>query len=114
MSNSTARVLISVEYCLVFIRVLSQSFGSPTIPGRFNGNLVNDPKLIFNAPNHDNIFDIVAKMQASSRFPSEEAACRFAIGLKLMSEVILENKNTEFAAAIQPHVIDIMKIVKDK
>ena len=31
-----------------------------------NGNLVNDPKLIFNAPNHDNIFDIVAKMQASS------------------------------------------------
>lgn len=79
-----------------------------------NGNLVNDPKLIFNAPNHDNIFDIVAKMQASSRFPSEEAACRFAIGLKLMSEVILENKNTEFAAAIQPHVIDIMKIVKDK
>ena len=30
-----ARVLTSVGYCLLFIRVLSQSFRSPTIPGRF-------------------------------------------------------------------------------
>ena len=32
-----ARVLTSVGYCLLFIRVLSQSFRSPTIPGRFIG-----------------------------------------------------------------------------
>ena len=30
-----ARVLTSVGYCLLFIRVLSQSFKSPTIPGQF-------------------------------------------------------------------------------
>jgi len=30
-----ARVLTSALYCLLFIRVLSQSFRSPTIPGRF-------------------------------------------------------------------------------
>ena len=38
-----ARVLTSVGYCLLFIRVLSQSFRSPTIPGRFSirgGNAV--------------------------------------------------------------------------
>ena len=36
-----ARVLTSVGYCLLFIRVLSQSFRSPTIPGRFNTAVVN-------------------------------------------------------------------------
>ena len=42
MSNSTARVLTSVEYCLLFIRALSQSFRSPTIPGRFTNLTKND------------------------------------------------------------------------
>ena len=37
---TTARVLTSVEYCLVFIGVLSQSFGSPTIPVQFTMSIM--------------------------------------------------------------------------
>ena len=39
-----ARVLTSVGYCLLFIRVLSQSFRSPTIPGRFKISVKNECK----------------------------------------------------------------------
>ena len=41
-----ARVLTSVGYCLLFIRVLSQSFRSPTIPGRFILAISKDKKTL--------------------------------------------------------------------
>ncbi|WP_081710609.1 MULTISPECIES: DUF3861 family protein [Pelistega] len=51
--------------------------------------------LIFNAPNHDNLFDIVDKVKNLESFTPEMAA-RFAIGLKLMGEVMLENRDMVF------------------
>ncbi|MFB2538966.1 hypothetical protein, partial [Acinetobacter sp. c3-l95] len=50
MSSSTARVLISVEYCLFFITVLSQSFGSPIFSVRFItlGLMVNNTLVTVN------------------------------------------------------------------
>ncbi|MDK4529572.1 DUF3861 family protein [Kingella kingae] len=44
----------------------------------------------FSAPNHDDIFEIVARIKQRDDM-GEETAVRFAVGLKLFSETALEN-----------------------
>lgn len=58
MSNSTARVLNSVEYCLVFIGILSQRLESPTIPVQFKCFLLLKTIILLDlAPNSAIIID---------------------------------------------------------
>lgn len=58
MSNSTARVLTSVEYYLFFIRVLSQCFRSPTIRVQFKCFLLLKTIILLDlAPNSAIIID---------------------------------------------------------
>ena len=78
-----------------------------------DGNPVTDEPLVFQAPSHDNIFDIV-KLREQRENITPEMAQRFAVGLKLMGEVMLENKEYPLFAELKPHFMEIMKAVKRK
>ena len=43
-----------------------------------------------------------------------EMAQRFAVGLKLMGEVMLENKEHPLFAELKPHFMEMMKVIKGK
>ena len=78
-----------------------------------DGTPVLTAPLTFDAPNHDNIFDIIGLMQEREGF-TPEMAQRFAVGLKLMGEVMLENKDNPPFAELKPYFMEIMKAVKRK
>ena len=69
--------------------------------------------LRFDAPNHDDIFAIVAKTCQRTDLSQDDAA-RFVVGLKLMSEVMLENKGDPLLSALQPHFSAFMKELKKR
>ncbi|MBP3220912.1 MAG: DUF3861 family protein [Neisseriaceae bacterium] len=77
-----------------------------------DGNSVNEPPLICDMPTHDNLADILAK--TDTNIVSGNDALRLALGLKLLGELILENKNQAFFKELSPHFGEIMKIVKGK
>lgn len=76
-----------------------------------HGQKMDVPSLVFDAPNHDDIFHIVELVQDKHQLDPQSAA-RFAVGLKLMSEVMLENKHHPMLSAIKPYVLDIIREVK--
>lgn len=78
-----------------------------------DGNPVSAAPLTFDAPNHDNIFDIIGFMQEREGF-TPEIAQRFAVGLKLMGEVMMENKDNPLFIELKPHFMEIMKVIKGK
>ncbi|MBR5941687.1 MAG: DUF3861 family protein [Neisseriaceae bacterium] len=45
---------------------------------------------------------------------NQETATRFVIGLKLLGEVLLENRQHSFFSQFEPHFREIMHIVKGK
>ena len=65
----------------------------------------------FNAPNHDDIFAIIDTMSKRSGLSPNDTA-RFVVGLKLMSEVMLENKENALFTALKPHFSEFMKELK--
>ena len=75
------------------------------------GQAVHDQPLVFEARNHDELFDIVRKIQGRNQFSQDEAAA-FAIGLKLFSEVMLHNKDHELFREFLPEFGDFMKKLK--
>lgn len=79
----------------------------------FEGNKVEAKKIEFSAPNHDNIFEIIEKMQQREGF-TEEMAQRFVVGLKLFSEVMLENRKNPLFEQLTPHFREMMKVIKGK
>jgi hypothetical protein len=76
-----------------------------------HGNPGADPPLTFVTGNHDNILDIVSRIQARGQF-SPESAAAFAIGLKLFGEVMLEHRQDPLFAEFQPHFKAFMKVLK--
>ena len=76
-----------------------------------DGQPVDAAPLQFSAPNHDDIFAIVAKMRERSTLSGDDAA-RFVVGLKLMSEAMLENKDDPLFVALKPHFGEFMKTLK--
>ncbi|PJK09176.1 hypothetical protein CO614_01820 [Lysobacteraceae bacterium NML120232] len=78
-----------------------------------DGHPVQSAPLQFNAPNHDNILEIVERIAQREDFTPEMAA-RFAVGLKLMGEVMLENRTQPLFVELKPHFMEMMKIIKGK
>jgi uncharacterized protein YfkK (UPF0435 family) len=74
-------------------------------------NAVNADPLVFEARNHDDLFDIVRKIQGRNQFSQDEAAA-FAIGLKLFSEVMLHNKDHALFREFLPQFGEFMKNLK--
>lgn len=67
--------------------------------------------LCFETGNHDDIFFIVERMRARGDFSGDQAAA-FGVGLKLFSEVMLENKDNPLFASFLPEFINFMKELK--
>ena len=67
--------------------------------------------LQFEADNHDDIIAIARRM--NGRFDLDEDTSKsFAIGLKLLGEVVLKNRTREPFSAIRPAMAEFMKSVK--
>ncbi len=69
--------------------------------------------LQFDAPNHDDVFALVDKMSSHSALSRDDVA-RFVVGLKLMSEVMLENRGDPLFAALQPPFSAFMQTLKKR
>ena len=68
--------------------------------------------LTFQAKNHDDILSVVARMKQSGHFDDEQTATQFAVGLKLFSEVMLENRNHPLFQDFSEHFGVFMKQLK--
>lgn len=75
------------------------------------GNPVEKPPMTFDVKNHDDLYDIVSRVQAKSLFDPEEARA-FTIGLKLFREVMLHNRGIEAFQELDPHMSQFMKALK--
>ena len=75
------------------------------------GRPVDRQPLSFNVTNHDDLYDIVERVQAKGLFEPEEAKA-FAIGLKLFREVMLHNRGKEVFRELDPHFSAFMKAFK--
>lgn len=77
------------------------------------GNAVSADPLIFEARNHDDLFSIVDKMREKSEFDKNETEA-LAIGLKLFSEVMLNNRDHELFKELNPHFVQFIKALKKR
>ena len=74
-------------------------------------NPTDGPAITFTATNHDELTEIVRRMQEAGRFPPDEAAA-FAIGLKLFGETMLLHRDNALFTEMRPHFMDFMKKLK--
>lgn len=70
-----------------------------------------DKSVTFEFENHDNILDIIDRVQNSKLF-SEADTKQFVVGLKLFSEVMMKNKHNPVFADIIPVFGQFMKKFK--
>ncbi|TNC91854.1 DUF3861 domain-containing protein [Thalassolituus sp.] len=70
-------------------------------------------KLDFKVGNHDDIFQIIERMKHRDDL-SPVHATSLALGLKLFSEVMLENKGHPLFTEFTPHFLAFMKKLKGK
>jgi hypothetical protein len=77
------------------------------------GNPVAQQPLSFEVKNHDDLFTIVEKVKAKGLFEAHEAES-FAIGLKLFREVMLNHRDSEVFANLNPHFSEFMKEFKKR
>lgn len=71
------------------------------------------PPLAFNVSNHDNILAIVKRLCAGTHF-DENSATAFSVGLKLMTEVMLEYRDDPLFSEFKPAVVQFMKRLKSQ
>ncbi|WP_088409433.1 DUF3861 domain-containing protein [Xanthomonas citri] len=84
----------------ITLTALDPQSGSPT-----------GPSVSTDIANHDDLFDIIAKISERDAVPAAEAV-EFAIGLKLFTEIVLRHRKEELFKDIQPHIGHFMKKLK--
>ena len=67
--------------------------------------------LQFDVGNHDDIFEIVERVRRREDF-NENTNTALAVGLKLFSEVMLENRGNPLFEDLMPHFSAFMKKLK--
>ncbi|MBQ6657215.1 MAG: DUF3861 domain-containing protein [Ottowia sp.] len=77
------------------------------------GAPAQEAPIVFEAPSHDDIAQTVQRAQQGQGL-DEVTAQRMTVGLKLLGEVILENRSNAFFDALGTHFREIMKTVKGK
>lgn len=87
----------------VTLEHLSDTQGSPS----------SHEPLQFTVSNHDDIFAIVERLRSRCDF-TEETAEAFGVGLKLFSEVMIDNRTNPLFASFLPHFAQFMKNLKKK
>ena len=67
----------------------------------------------FEARNHDDLFEIIARMQSKGLLAEPDQAACLALGLKLLGEVSLENRDDPLFAELRGPLREfIMKVKK--
>ena len=66
----------------------------------------------FEFENHDDVFNIIRRLQDRNLFENPTESIEFALGLKLFSEVLLRNREAELFKDLRPHFADFMKKLK--
>ena len=61
---------------------------------------------------HDDLLQIVQRVQAKSLFTNDEEAAQFAVGLKMFSEVMLKHRDHPLFAELKPAFGSFMKKLK--
>ena len=77
-----------------------------------NGATESSKQLELDFTNHDEIFEIVERLQAKDPFDDQQLAVEFAIGLKLFSEVMIKNRNNPLFEELSPAFGSFMKRLK--
>jgi hypothetical protein len=70
-----------------------------------------DDVLQFEVDHHDDILRLVDRMRARGDFPKESAEA-LVVGLKLFSEVMLQNRHHPLFVSFAPHFKDFMSELK--
>ena len=60
-----------------------------------NGDTSADKNLELTFENHDEIFNIIERLQEKDPFGNKQQATEFALGLKLFTEVMIKNRKHE-------------------
>lgn len=72
-----------------------------------HGDPGNDPPLVFTAQNHDNILELAAR-----RGGGDERQLAFIVGLKLLGEALLADRDNPLYRDFIPHFGEFMKNLK--
>jgi|GEM_PF-1065283 len=78
------------------------------------GEEVNKEPIRFPFQNHDDVYKILDILLEKKLFEEENQTAQFAIGLKLLGDVIMKNKDKELFSEIQPAFVAFMKKLKGK
>jgi hypothetical protein len=76
-----------------------------------NGEKEPQKQLELNFDNHDEIFEIIERIQSKNLFPKEQAT-EFALGLKMFSEVMIKNRQHPLFEELTPAFGSFMKRLK--
>lgn len=72
------------------------------LQGLASGEAASPQALALTFDNHDELFGIIARLQAKNLFGDPAQATELAMGLKLFSEVILKNRHHPLFAELLP------------
>jgi hypothetical protein len=75
------------------------------------GERIEQSSLVFEAVNHDEILGLVERRRQRGEFDRDTSAS-LMIGLKLFSEVMLQNKDKPLFSPLMPHFREFMKRLK--
>lgn len=64
--------------------------------------------------NHDNIYKILEVLQEKDLFGDNSQTIQFGIGLKLIGDIIMRNRDLELFKDMQPAFVEFMKKLKRK
>ncbi len=76
-----------------------------------HGNPVDGGTYEFEAENHDNILDIIDLARGIPNLAENEAAA-FALGLKLLTEVVMKHRGEAPFAEFWPHLSSLIRHIK--
>jgi len=78
------------------------------------GEVVDKEPVRFPFNNHDNIYKILDVLTEKKLFEDDNQTLQFAIGLKLLGDVVMKNKDKELFSELQPAFVEFMKKLKSK
>jgi len=76
------------------------------------GQNIQDATIQLNFEMHDELFDIIERIKEKNIFENPSSATEFAIGVKLFSEVMIQNRNNPLFSEFLPHFKSFMQKLK--
>src|SRR5688572_30544686 len=69
--------------------------------------------LVFEARNHDDLFEIISRMRGRELLPEPDQIASLALGLKLLAEVTLENREDPFFGELRKPLREFIQKLKE-